>query len=240
MNIDKLIKDSLNNRTSSLDISNEKFEEMLDYIEDRADKASQHSLHGTISKFKELISRISVKQWATASLILLFIIVLPLISKDGLNTSEDKMQSDTSSRTNTESNKYEEFPTTDSKNDNNLGNRSSDDHIVTNGQKNIIITLTPRLNIDDSHSYLTDKDLSYIVNFLYSQGSKKIYINDIAVSEKSIIGSSDDGNSLIIDNSSISVRETIVIRTISKAKDLSENLKLDSLENYSIDIQIGN
>lgn len=101
MNIDKLIKDSLNNRTSSLDISNEKFEEMLDYIEDRADKASQHSLHGTISKFKELISRISVKQWATASLILLFIIVLPLISKDGLNTSEDKMQSDTSSRTNT-------------------------------------------------------------------------------------------------------------------------------------------
>lgn len=236
LNIDKLIKDSLNDRTYNLDISPEKSEEILDYIEKEADKASQSSFQKPIDRFKDFIANISVRQWATASLVLLFIITIPFISKNLLtgNKSTEKLSVSPKSK----DNNGPIADVTDGSKDNPSVNYPFPN---ASKQQNIIITLIPKFNTTDSQLYLTEDELDSLVKYLYSQGISEIYINDIYIKESSIIKSSDDGKSLLIDSTGISVTDTITIKAISNSKkDSIKNLKIEALENYKIDIEVRN
>lgn len=243
MSIDRLIKDSLNNRTSSLDISPEKFEEMIDYIEVSADKASKNTNQGIITSFRDFISSISMRGWAAASLVILLLITLPVISKGVLGNLSKSSKSSTISKSSND--------VSDGIGNPSVGNRNgldydySGDKSGSPGMENspkaqnpayVTITLSPNFNSNAPNLSLIEKDLKSLVKYLYSHKIKKLYINDIVLKENSIISTSEDSKSLLIDNSSISLTETIKIKVLGNIKNLEKDLQLDFLENYKAEI----
>lgn len=231
MNTDKLMSDAFNNRASTLDISSEKFEEMLQFIEMEAEVREAKGWSRFLDKLKNFKLHFPTKQLVQISLAILIIFSIPLAIKNiglpGLakksaessptenksETAYDLNESITSGSTEQEAPKSEEAQLEDSETN-------------TKGSENqkVVVTFTEEKSSEYNLTLLGVEDVKRVVSTLKLAGAKSITINNIFITDATIIENSTDSNSILINDISISLKETIKVEAIGNKDRLNKAL----------------
>ncbi|WP_139902513.1 hypothetical protein [Clostridium thermarum] len=217
MNTDKLISDALNNRASSLDLPPEKFEKMLEYIESHGEIEQNNSLYKFIDTVKSIKTAFSMKSLLKISLFIIIIISAPVILKNAgsfgaKKASESQVSNNSdywagneaaapSTGFGPEEPKSEEAPTQEDS-DRNNGSR---------GGHRIILTLAPQ-NISNSQvAYVSFEKIEKNIAELRAKGADTIYLNDILITETTVIKKGETIYYMLVDDIKVSLTEPVTL-----------------------------
>lgn len=99
----------------------------------------------------------------------------------------------------------------------------------------VILYLNPKTNVFSSNmvaSYLTDREITYLVNELFFAGAEAVSINDKRVTLQTGIKSSSGGSQILINDERISPKETIKIKAIGNKDVLMGGLNFHGVLDY--------
>ncbi|MCI6277011.1 MAG: DUF881 domain-containing protein [Clostridium sp.] len=99
----------------------------------------------------------------------------------------------------------------------------------------VILYLNPKTNVFSSNmvaSYITDRELTYLVNELFFAGAEAVSINNKRITLQTGIKSSSGGTQILINDERISPKETITIKAIGNKSALMGGLNFHGVLDY--------
>lgn len=99
----------------------------------------------------------------------------------------------------------------------------------------VILYLNPKTNVFSSNmvaSYLTDREITYLVNELFFAGAEAVSINNKRITLQTGIKSSSGGSQILVNDERISPKETITIKAIGNKDVLMGGLNFHGVLDY--------
>ena len=241
MNTDKLIADTFKNRTSSLDLSQERFEEMLEYIESQSqvkDASYFSKLLYMLCQFKTIFHR---KQLMQVALVVLIIICLPMLIKNIKFTGLSKSSSESPSSHNSASSSkggssYENnygVPS-ESKTEDSITDNTSVEKEQEHEKKFITLVLTPKEFAQEDNLLNRIQDLEHFFSQLESIKAAFVELNDVTIAKKPTITKGEASGTLLINGTSMSAKDAIKIRVLVNSDTLFATLAANNDISYTI------
>lgn len=242
MNTDKLIADTFNDRTSTLDLSPEKFEEMLEYIECK----SQANDISYLSRFRVWLNiqknTFHKKQFLQAAIAALIIICMPSIINNinfkGSSKSSSESPPSYNSGSYMEKEKSLENSTnepTESKAEGSTSDKAADT-ASSRGKSFTTLVLTLKEFDQDDISHRNIQDLNHFFSLLESMNVAFVELNDVTINKMPIATVSGISGSFLIDGKSISLKDSLKIRVLANSDSLSAALDRSKDLSYAITV----
>jgi hypothetical protein len=217
MNTDKLISDTLNNRASTLDISQEKFEKMLEYIEVQGTIEKNSFLGNLKTNLKEIKTTFHMKQFLHASLFVLVIIIVPVILKNmGSFHMEKSSENSTSFKGEYSTEENVVSPSTgytseQPKSEEASPQGNSGAKPGSTEDKETVVILAPQAMANSALAYISLEEIEKVISKFQALGAQSIYINNILITDTTVIKKGDTMYFILIDDVKVSLTEPITV-----------------------------